>query len=127
MFNVIHDCNGSAWARIVDTSLSDRHLLREFIVIAECRELYCMAIHDNRTELTSQAALAWSANAGIEWHYIAPGKPQQNDFVESLNARWRDMCLNDHVNRRPKRTPYRRPKGTPFAEQHNGYDGCAVR
>jgi putative transposase len=97
VFNVIHDCNGSAWARIVDTSLSDRHLLREFIVIAECRELYCMAIHDNRTELTSQAALAWSANAGIEWHYIAPGKPQQNDFVESLNARWRDMCLNDHT------------------------------
>ena len=31
------------------------------------------------------------------------------------------------VNRRPKRTPYRRPKGTPFVEQRYGYDGCTVR
>ncbi|MBB3877600.1 DUF6538 domain-containing protein [Sphingomonas pseudosanguinis] len=31
------------------------------------------------------------------------------------------------VNRRPKRTPYRRPKGTPFVEQRDGYDGCTVR
>jgi hypothetical protein len=31
------------------------------------------------------------------------------------------------VNRRPKRTPYRRPKGTPFVEQRNGDDGRTVR
>ena len=31
------------------------------------------------------------------------------------------------VNRRPKRTPYRRAKGTPFVEQRNGYDGRTVR
>ena len=34
---------------------------------------------------------------GIEWHYIAPGKPQQNGFVESFNGRLRDECLNEHV------------------------------
>ena len=31
------------------------------------------------------------------------------------------------VNRRPKRTPYRRPKGTPFVVQRDGYGGRAVR
>ena len=31
------------------------------------------------------------------WHYIALGKPVQNAFVESLNARLRDECLNEHV------------------------------
>jgi len=31
------------------------------------------------------------------------------------------------VNRRPKRTPYRRAKGTPFVEQRDGYDGRFVR
>ncbi|MEP9404112.1 hypothetical protein [Sphingomonas sp. VNH70] len=31
------------------------------------------------------------------------------------------------VNRRPKRTPYRRAKGTPFVEQRDGYDGRTVR
>lgn len=28
---------------------------------------------------------------------IAPGKPQQNGFVESFNARFRDECLNEHL------------------------------
>ena len=30
-------------------------------------------------------------------HYIAPGKPMQNGFVESLNGRFRDECLNEHL------------------------------
>jgi hypothetical protein len=33
----------------------------------------------------------------------------------------------ERVNRRPKRTPYRRAKGTPFVEQRDGYDGRFVR
>ena len=32
---------------------------------------------------------------GAEWHYIVPGKPTQNAFVESFNGRFRDECLND--------------------------------
>ncbi|WP_412509953.1 integrase core domain-containing protein, partial [Roseovarius sp. SYSU LYC5161] len=31
----------------------------------------------------------------IEWHYIAPGKPMQNGFVESFNGRMRDELLNE--------------------------------
>ena len=41
------------------------------------------------------AILKWSQDVGIEWHYIAPGKPQQNGFVESFNGRLRDKCLNE--------------------------------
>ncbi|MBN9464674.1 MAG: transposase [Brevundimonas sp.] len=33
----------------------------------------------------------------MAWHYIAPGKPQQNDFVESFDGRLRDECLNEEV------------------------------
>ncbi|RDI31594.1 integrase-like protein, partial [Gluconacetobacter liquefaciens] len=33
----------------------------------------------------------------VLWHYIAPGKPQQNGFVESFNGRFRDECLNEHL------------------------------
>ncbi|EIZ78101.1 integrase catalytic subunit [Novosphingobium sp. Rr 2-17] len=47
------------------------------------------------TELTSNAVLAWSGDAGIEWRYIAPGKPTQNGFVESFNGRTRDELLNE--------------------------------
>jgi putative transposase len=50
-------------------------------------------------ELTSRAILQWQEDHGVEWHYIAPGKPMQNGFVESLNGRFRDECLNEHMFR----------------------------
>ena len=34
------------------------------------------------TELTSNAILAWTAETGVDWHYIDPGKPVQNAFIE---------------------------------------------
>ena len=54
-----------------------------------------MIVSDNGTELTSMAILRWSQHTRIEWHYIAPGKPQQNAFVESFNGRLRDELLNE--------------------------------
>ena len=41
--------------------------------------------------------LDWPNRTGVAWHYIAPDKPQQNAFVESFNARFRDECLNEEV------------------------------
>jgi transposase InsO family protein len=38
----------------------------------------------NQSELASMAMQRWSQERQIEWHYIAPGKPQQNTFIESL-------------------------------------------
>lgn len=43
--------------------------------------------------------LRWQEERAVEWPYIAPGKPQQNGFVESLNGRLRDECLNEHLFR----------------------------
>ncbi|AHD03562.1 hypothetical protein METH_22295 (plasmid) [Leisingera methylohalidivorans DSM 14336] len=52
-----------------------------------------MVVSDNGTELTSNAILRWQEDRKAEWHYIAPGKPMQNGFVESFNGRLRDECL----------------------------------
>jgi len=41
--------------------------------------------------------LKWARKTKVEWHYIAPGKPTQNAFVESFNGRLRDECLNEHL------------------------------
>ena len=49
----------------------------------------------NGTEFTSMAILRWVQNTGIDWHYIAPGKPTQNAFFESFNGKLRDECLNE--------------------------------
>jgi putative transposase len=40
--------------------------------------------------------LRWSLRR-LDWHYIAPGKPMLNAFIESFNSRLRDQCLNEHV------------------------------
>jgi len=66
---------------------------RELDRIAELRGYPCMVVSDNGTELTSNTILAWQQEHAVEWHYIAPGKPMQNGFVESLNGRLRDECL----------------------------------
>ena len=54
-------------------------------------------MHHFGTELTSMAILAWSQQIKIEWHYIAPGKPTQNAFIESFNGKLRDELLNDTI------------------------------
>src|SRR3546814_18190028 len=54
-----------------------------------------MIVSDNGTELTSLAILRWTQERPVEWHYIAPSKPQQNGYVESFNGRLSDECLNE--------------------------------
>ena len=54
-----------------------------------------MLISDNGSELTSNAILAWAAKTKVEWHYVAPGKPTQNAFIESFNGRLPDEFLNE--------------------------------
>ena len=41
------------------------------------------------------AILRWPLQRQTEWRYIAPGKPQQNAFIESFNWRLRDMRPNE--------------------------------
>ena len=56
-------------------------------------------VSDNGTELTSNAMLRWADERRVGWHYIAPGKPTQNAFVESFNGRLRDELLNETLFR----------------------------
>ena len=53
-----------------------------------------MIASDNGIELTSRTVPEWTKRMSVEWHYIAPSKPNQNARVESFNGRFRDKCLN---------------------------------
>ena len=55
-----------------------------------------MLITDNGPEFISRALDAWAYAHGIDLHFIEPGKPNQNAYVESFNGRLRDECLNEH-------------------------------
>ena len=97
ILNVIDDFSRECLAAVVDTSLSGIRVARELDRIAEIRGYPCMVVSDNGTELTSNAILKWQEDRKVGWHYIAPGKPMQNGFVESFNGRMRDECLNEHL------------------------------
>jgi len=48
-------------------------------------------------EFTSTAIHKWAGETGVAWHYIDPGKPQQNGYIESFNGSLRDECLNEEI------------------------------
>ena len=81
--------------RAGDTSLSGLRVGREFDAIIAGRGLPRVIVSDNGTEFTSIAILRWSQDQQIDWHYIAPGKPMQNAFIESFDGSFRGELLNE--------------------------------
>ena len=96
IFCVVDDFSRECLATVVDTSIGGVRVVRELERVVLERGLPGVIVSDNGCELTSTAVLRWSIGR-LDWHYIAPGKPVQNAFVESFNSRLRDECLNEHV------------------------------
>jgi putative transposase len=95
VLNIVDDVTRECLAAVPDTSISGRRVVRELTELIRHRGKPGMIVSDNGTELTCNAVLAWCGEAGINWHYIAPGKPMQNGYAESFNGRMRDELLNE--------------------------------
>ena len=95
ILNIVDDATRECLAAIPDTSLSGKRVVRELDELIARRGRPAMIVSDNGTEFTSNAAIGWAGAAKIDWHYIEPGKPTQNGFVESFNGRMRDELLNE--------------------------------
>ena len=94
---VVDDFSREALSVVPDISLSGVRVARELDRVIGYRGKPKMIVSDNGTELTSHAILKWAKDTGVEWHYIAPGKPMQNAFAESFIGRFRDECLNENM------------------------------
>ncbi len=92
---VVDDHTRQNLALVADTSLSGLRVTRELDRLIAERGAPRTIVSDNGTEFTSLAVLRWVQDTGIDWHYIAPGKPTQNAFIESFNGKLRDECLNE--------------------------------
>ncbi len=92
---VIDDFSRENLALVADTSLSGRRVAWELTSLVERYGKPLMIVSDNGTEFTSHVILKWANEMKIAWHYIAPGKPQQNRFIERFNGRLRDEWLNE--------------------------------
>ena len=80
----------------VDTSLPGARVVRVLERLARTRPLPAMIVCDNGPELTGAVLDTWAYQRGVQLHFIRPGKPNENAFVESFNGRMRDECLNEH-------------------------------
>jgi putative transposase len=96
---VVDDGTRECLGLMADTSISGVRVARELDKIVAVRGRPGGIVSDNGTELTSTAILAWSDRRKVAWHYIAPGKPVQNAFIESFNGRLRDELLNETLFR----------------------------
>lgn len=95
-----------------------------------------MIVSDDGSELTSTAVVSRAGEANIQWQDIAPGKPTQSAYVESLNGRMRDELLNAtlfmspamRVRRSPEVRTITTPSGrTPRLPQDAGSVPCSIK
>lgn len=94
---VIDDCTRECLCLVADTSLSGARVARELsALIRDYGKSGCI-LSDNGTEFTSRAILKRADENAAPWHYIDPGKPQQNAFIESFNGSLRDALPNEEI------------------------------
>ena len=102
VFNVIDDFSKQCHLALVDTSIGGQRVARELDRLIAMHGKPQGIVCDNGTEFTSLAMFDWSQRSGVDLHFIQPGKPNQNPFIESFNGRMRDECLNESVFSTPR-------------------------
>ncbi|EDZ45654.1 transposase [Rhodobacterales bacterium Y4I] len=91
------DCCRENLCLAADTSISGERVARGLDALVRIYGKPACIVSDNGTEFTSRAILKWADRNGVDWHYIDPGKPQQNAFIESFNGSLRDELLNEEL------------------------------
>ena len=91
------DCCRENLCLVADTSISGARVARELDNLIRLYGKPACIVSDNGTEFTSRAILEWAGKNKVECHYIDPGKPQQNGFIESFNGSLRDELLNEEL------------------------------
>ena len=95
-FNVVDDCSRECLAIEVSTSIPGQRVTRVLDQLVETRGAPEGLVVDNGPEFTGKALDAWAHRHGVQLHFIRPGKPIENAYVESFNGKFRDECLNEN-------------------------------
>jgi putative transposase len=94
VLNIVDDYSREIVLQVVDFSISGYRVARELDRLE--RKLPKSIVCDNGPEFTCKAMFFWSKKTGTKLHFIQPGKPTQNAFVESFNGKFREYCLDMH-------------------------------
>jgi len=94
--NVVDDLSREALAIEIAKSISGAYVVRVLERLVAERGAPDVIVMDNGPEFTSRVLDAWAYENHVRLHFIQPGKPIQNCFVESFNGKFRDECLSEH-------------------------------
>lgn len=94
VLNIVDDYSRECVLQIADFSISGQRLARELSRLE--RPLPKTLVCDNGPEFTGKAMFFWRKSNDVTLHFIQPGKPTQNAFVESFNGKFREYCLDLH-------------------------------
>jgi putative transposase len=96
-FAVLDQWSRESLAIEVDVSLTGERVTRVLERLRTARGLPRVIQADNGPELRGRVLDQWAYENGVRLQFIEPGKPIQNAYIESFNARLREECLNEHV------------------------------
>jgi putative transposase len=97
VLTIVDDFTRECPAIEVDTSLPGARVVRVLERLAFLRGgLPQILVMDNGSEFTGRALDAWANKHQIKLHFVDPGRPMQNAYVESFNGKFRDECLDQH-------------------------------
>jgi putative transposase len=94
--NVVDEYTRECRAIEVDTSLPGVAVVEVLERLSREQGLPEVLMTDNGPEFAGTVLDAWAFKRGVKLHFIDPGKPTQNAYVESFNGKFRDECLNEH-------------------------------
>ena len=96
VLTVIDDFTRESLATEVDISLPGLRVTQVLDRLAVDGGLPELITVDNGPEFAGRVLDAWAYTHGVQLHFIDPGKPVQNAYIESFNRRLRDECLNEY-------------------------------
>jgi len=92
--NVVDEFSRVSPGILVETSISGDRVARFLDELATAFGLPERIVVDNGPEFISNALDKWAYERGVKLHFIKPGTPTQNAFIESFNGSFRNECLN---------------------------------
>jgi putative transposase len=97
LLTVLDEGNREALEIAVGPSLPSRRVTRVLDELVAIHGRPSAVRVDNGPEFTAQVFVDWCTGHDIAVHYIQPGKPDQNAYIERFNRSYRTEVLNAHL------------------------------